>query len=132
MSFRAADCIVRVDPVWFRQAVDNLLDNALRYTPASGRVEVRADRAGDTLSLVVEDTGPGFSEALLGEAFKPFTRATGDPEAPVGSAGLGLAVVDTIARAHGGRAWAENRPEGGARVTVEMNAGVTGHEPPGS
>jgi signal transduction histidine kinase len=130
VSFRAADCVVRVDPVWFRQAVDNLLDNALRYTPASGRVEVRADRAGDTLSVVVEDTGPGFSEALLGEAFKPFTRATGDSEAPAGSAGLGLAVVDTIARAHSGRAWAENRPEGGARVTVEMKAGGTGRAPP--
>jgi two-component system, OmpR family, sensor kinase len=131
VSFRAADCVVRVDPVWFRQAVDNLLDNALRYTPDGGRVEVRADRAGGTLCVVVEDTGPGFDEALLGEAFKPFTRATGNPEARAGATGLGLAVVSTIARAHGGRAWAENRPEGGARVTVEMNAGVTGREPPG-
>jgi two-component system OmpR family sensor kinase len=122
VSFQAADCVVRVDPVWFRQAVDNLLDNALRHTPASGRVEVRAGRAGDTLSVVVEDTGPGFSAAFLSEAFQPFTRFTEDPDARPGSAGLGLAVVSTIARAHGGRAWAENRPEGGARITVEMNA----------
>lgn len=130
VTFRAADCVVRVDPVWFRQAVDNLLDNALRYTPADGHVEVRAGRAGDILSVVVEDTGPGFSEALLTEAFKPFTRTGGDPDAGAGSAGLGLAVVDTIARAHGGRAWAENRPEGGARVTMEMNAAAADREPP--
>jgi two-component system, OmpR family, sensor kinase len=124
VGFQASDCVVWVDPVWFRQAVDNLLDNALRHTPPGGRVEVRADRQGDTLHVTVEDTGPGFDEAFLGQAFEPFTRSTGDPEGRVGSAGLGLAVVGTIARAHGGRAWAENRPEGGARVTMVMNAGV--------
>lgn len=125
LSFEAADCIVRVDPVWFRQAVDNLIDNALRHTPPGGQVKVRADRQGDTLSVVVEDTGPGFGEAFLGQAFEPFTRLTTDPEHRPGATGLGLAVVSTIARAHGGRAWAQNRPEGGARVTVTMNAGDT-------
>jgi len=130
VSFQASDCVVRVDPVWFRQAVDNLLDNALRHTPAGGRVELRAGITGDTLSVVVEDTGPGFPEAFLGEAFKPFTRPTGSLGARPGSAGLGLAVVSTIARAHGGRAWAENRPAGGARVTVEMTAVVTEREAP--
>jgi len=130
VSFQASDCVVRVDPVWFRQAVDNLLDNALRHTPAGGRVELRAGITGDTLSVVVEDTGPGFPEAFLGEAFKPFTRSTGNPEDRPASAGLGLAVVSTIARAHGGRAWAENRPAGGARVTVEMAADGTEREAP--
>jgi signal transduction histidine kinase len=115
--------VVRVDPVWFRQAVDNLVDNALRHTPAGGRVEVRADLHASTLSVVVEDTGPGFSEALLGTAFEPFVRSGGDHR---GSAGLGLAVVSTIARAHGGRAWAQNRPQGGARVTMEISSGLTG------
>jgi two-component system, OmpR family, sensor kinase len=122
VSFQAQDCIVQVDPVWFRQAVDNLVDNALRHTPPGGRVNVRADRQGDTLSVVVEDTGPGFDEVFLCQAFEPFARSAGDPEDPPGSAGLGLAVVSTIARAHGGRAWAQNRPEGGARVTMMMSA----------
>jgi two-component system OmpR family sensor kinase len=129
VSFQAADCVVRVDPVWFRQAVDNLVDNALRYTPPGGRVEVRAGRQGDSLTVTVEDTGPGFDETLLGSAFEPFTRVSGDPEARHGSAGLGLAVVSTIARAHGGRAWAQNRAEGGARVIMVMNAGVTEGRP---
>ena len=131
VSFRAADRVVRVDPVWFRQAVDNLLDNALRHTPAGGRVEVRADLHGDKLTVVVEDTGAGFAEAILRQAFEPFTRSTGDPAARPGSAGLGLAVVNTIARAHGGRAWAQNRREGGAQVTMEMNTGLADAQPAG-
>lgn len=125
VSFQAAACVVRVDPVWFRQAVDNLLDNALRHTPADGRVEVRADVQGDVLSVVVEDTGPGFAEALLGAAFEPFARSG----APGASAGLGLAVVSTIARAHGGSVRAQNRPGGGARVTMEMDAGLARDQP---
>jgi hypothetical protein len=129
VSFEAQDCIVRVDQVWFRQAVDNLVDNALRHTPPGGRVNVRADRQGDTLSVVVEDTGPGFDKAFLGQAFEPFARSTGDPENRPGLAGLGLAVVSTIARAHGGRAWAQNRPEGGARVTMMMNAASADGQP---
>jgi two-component system, OmpR family, sensor kinase len=132
VAFHAPDCLVRVDAVWFRQAVDNLVDNALRHTPPGGRVDVRAERLGDRLTVIVEDTGPGFDEAILGAAFEPFTRSTGGPQVRRGSAGLGLAVVSTIARAHGGRAWAQNRAEGGARVTMEMNAGVTDGQPPGS
>jgi two-component system, OmpR family, sensor kinase len=129
VSFEAPDCVVRVDPVWFRQAVDNLVDNALRHTPPGGQVEVRASLEGDTLSVVVEDTGPGFGEAFLGQAFEPFTRSVRDPEDRRGSAGLGLAVVSTIARAHGGKAWAQNRPEGGAQVTMMMNSGLTYGQP---
>jgi len=131
VSFEAAACAVRVDPVWFRQAVDNLLDNALRHTPAGGRVRVRAGVQGDVLTVVVEDTGPGFDEALLRTAFEPFVRSGGGPEGPRESAGLGLAVVRTIARAHGGRVRAQNRPEGGARVTMELNTGLTAGRPPG-
>ena len=129
VSFEAADCIVRVDPVWFRQAVDNLVDNALRHTAAGGRVEVCAVLQGDTLSVVVDDTGPGFDEAFIGRAFEPFTRSARDPDDQRGSAGLGLAVVSTIAQAHGGKAWAHNRPEGGARITMTMNAGVAKGQP---
>jgi signal transduction histidine kinase len=131
VSFEAPDCIVQVDPVWFRQAVDNLVDNAVRHTPPGGQVTVRADRQGDTLSVVVEDTGPGFGQAFLGQAFEPFARLARNPEHRPESAGLGLAVVSTIAKAHGGRAWAQNRPEGGARVTMTMNAAGPS-SPPGN
>src|SRR5262249_9802661 len=79
VAVQDADGVVGVDPVGFRQAVDNLVDNALRNTPPGGQVEVRAARQGDSLTVTVEDTGPGFDEALLGAAFEPFTRASGNP-----------------------------------------------------
>jgi len=129
VSFQAAASAVRVDPVWFRQAVDNLLDNALRHTPTGGRVQVRATVQGDVLTVVVEDTGPGFDEALLGTAFEPFVRSSAGSGGLRETAGLGLAVVSTIARAHGGQVQAQNRPEGGARVTMEMNVGLTRERP---
>jgi len=62
VSFAAADARVRVDPVWFRQAVGNLIDNAVRHTPPGGRVAVRADHRDGMLLLTVDDTGPGFQE----------------------------------------------------------------------
>jgi len=129
VGFQAHDCVVWVDPVWFRQAVDNLVDNALRHTPPGGRVDVRAGRHGNILTVLVEDTGPGFDEAFLGQALEPFARFAPGPDSQRESAGLGLAVVSTIARAHGGKAWAQNRPQGGARVTMEIKAGVTECEP---
>ena len=123
-SFTAPDRDVCVDPVWFGQAVDNLLSNARRHTPAEGRIDVSADLVDGTIRLVVEDTGPGFPPGFADRAFEPFTRARpADGNGQAGT-GLGLAVVRAIATAHGGRAWAQNSAEGGARVTVLlMNGG---------
>jgi signal transduction histidine kinase len=122
VSWHAADCAARVDPVWFRQAAGNLIENAVRHAPAGGRVDVSAYPQDGLIWLVVEDTGPGFPDGTADQAFEPFARAGRGQERP--SAGLGLAIVAAIARAHGGRAWAENRPEGGARVTMVVPAGI--------
>jgi signal transduction histidine kinase len=115
---------VRVDPAWFRQAITNLIDNAIQHTPPEGQVTVTAGRDGAMLTLTVEDTGPGFSKAVLDHAFEPFTRSAGGPPARHQPTGLGLAVVQAIAEAHGGRAWAENLPNGGARVTMATSGGT--------
>jgi signal transduction histidine kinase len=81
-------------------------------------VRVRVVRAGDEVTLTVEDTGPGF--ATPEEAFRRFFRE--DPARTHGSAtdgtGLGLAIVEAVAEAHGGRATAANRADGGATVGV--------------
>jgi two-component system, OmpR family, sensor kinase len=123
LTFTAAEAQVRIDPVWFRQAVDNLVDNAIRHTPAGGRVDVAASRPNGTILLVVDDTGPGFTAAPVSALFEPFASAGRKQEKEGGSGGLGLAVVRTIAEAHGGRVWAENRPQGGARVSMTMADG---------
>jgi signal transduction histidine kinase len=111
---------VAVDPGWLRQAIDNLVENAIRHTPPGGRIDLRAEWAGGSVRLVVEDSGSGFSRELLEHPFEPFARSGVGAARTGEGTGLGLTVVRTIAEAHGGEARAENRPEGGARVILEL------------
>lgn len=113
---------VRVDPVRLRQAVHNLLDNALRYGEGSPVVITGARRDG-AVEIMVADGGPGFPAQMLQHAFEPFTRASpSDSDAPKRGAGLGLAIVRAVAEAHAGHAAATNPPTGGARVDIVIPA----------
>jgi two-component system OmpR family sensor kinase len=117
---------VTADQDRLRQAVDNLLSNAIRHSPAGGTVELAAARgrrhAQDLVVIEVRDQGPGFPPGFLPHAFERFSRADAGRSRAEGGTGLGLAIVDFIARAHGGRAVAVNRPDGGAQVSVELPA----------
>jgi signal transduction histidine kinase len=107
---------VRADPLRLEQALGNLLDNALRH---GGRTVVAAAwRDGERVQLEVSDDGPGFPGAFLKDAFARFTRA--DSARTSGGAGLGLAIVRSIARAHGGEVYAANAPGGGAVVRLSI------------
>jgi signal transduction histidine kinase len=108
----------RIDADRIRQAVENLVDNALRLVPAGGEIELWARRDGDGLHVSVRDSGPGFPEGLLHRAFERFARDE-EPRREDG-AGLGLAIVRAVAEAHGGRARAENPPSGGAAVSIDV------------
>jgi two-component system OmpR family sensor kinase len=108
----------RVDADRVRQALENLVDNALRHAGSGGVVEVRADLDRARLKIVVSDTGPGFPPELLHRAFEPFSRA--DDERAVDGAGLGLAIVRAVAEAHGGSTTARNLDGGGAAVAIEV------------
>lgn len=112
-----------VDPVRIRQAIENIVGNALAHTPPGGWIRASATRQDSTVWLTVEDTGTGFDPEFIPRAFEPF--ATGAPRTPHTSqgAGLGLAIVAAIAHAHGGHASVENRVGGGARVSVVLPAG---------
>ena len=84
-----------------------------RRDPRAELVDVRTERRGDRAVLVVEDRGPGFSAEARDHLFEPFFSTRG-------STGLGLSVVHGIVVEHGGTIHAENRPDGGARVIVEI------------
>ena len=119
------------DRLRLEQALGNIIDNALRH--GTGTVQIRAERNGDRLTFQTSDEGPGFPPEFLPHAFERFARA--DQARGDGAAGLGLAIVDAIARAHGGTAVAANGDLGGAVVTLVLpvRAGATpARHPPGS
>jgi two-component system, OmpR family, sensor kinase len=104
------------DRLRLEQALGNLVDNAVRH--GGGRASLRAGRRNGSIELHVLDRGTGFPPAFVEHAFERFSRA--DEGRGGEGAGLGLAIVDTIARAHGGRARAANREKGGADVWIEL------------
>jgi two-component system OmpR family sensor kinase len=114
---------VTADPDRLRQAVDNLLDNALRFAPAGSAIAVTVRAAGGAAVLDVADRGPGFPPGFLPVAFERFSRPDGPRDEHQGS-GLGLAIVKTLVEAHGGQVMAANRPGGGALVRVVLPSAV--------
>ena len=107
---------LNADRLRIEQALTNLVENALRHGAGPVRLEVR--RNGAAVELHVTDAGPGFPGEFIDRAFERFSRS--DTARGRGGTGLGLAVVDSIARAHGGSAHARNRKEGGADVWIEI------------
>ena len=118
------ETVVRVDRDGVRQAVGNLVHNALAYAPPGSRVTVGVrteDRATGPVAVVeVADRGPGFDRAFLARAFERFERGDAAHSVHGGGHGLGLAITRSIVRAHGGDASAMNRPGGGALVRLEL------------
>ncbi|HVA22126.1 MAG TPA: ATP-binding protein [Candidatus Micrarchaeia archaeon] len=90
------------DPDLLRRCLDNLLDNALRHTPAGGAIVVSAAHQGSWWTLAVDDSGPGIDPALRASVFDRFTRADEARTPTSGGAGLGLSLCRAIAAAHGG------------------------------
>jgi two-component system, OmpR family, sensor kinase len=114
--------VATVDAGRIRQAVDNLVDNALRFAPRGTEILLSAGRAGRMLVIEVCDRGPGFPPEFLPHAFERFRRPDRGRARGEGGAGLGLAIVRAIALAHGGQVAASNLPDGGAVVRLEIPA----------
>jgi two-component system, OmpR family, sensor kinase len=105
------------DPDRLAQALRNLVANAIAHTAPGGRIDV-AVRVGDGVSVIVDDDGPGIPEDERSAVFDRFHRLDAGRAREAGGAGLGLAIVQAIAEAHGGRAHAETSPLGGTRMVI--------------
>ena len=114
VELRARPCLVTGDPERIRRAVDNLLDNAGKWSPAGGNVEV-AVADGE---VAVRDHGPGVEPADRGHVFDRFWRAPTARSTP--GSGLGLAIVQQVARVHGGEVRLESPADGGSRFVLRL------------
>jgi signal transduction histidine kinase len=106
--------VIAASPEWLDHLVGVLIDNACKYTPAQGTIDVRVVAEGSRIKLVVDDSGPGIPPDQRGAIFDRFRRATDQP----GGAGLGLAIADAVVRATNGRWEVGTSPAGGASMAV--------------
>lgn len=117
------------DPVRMRQALGNLVSNALRHTPADGTVTLAARRDGDDVALSVTDTGTGIAPADLPYVFERFWRAEKSRSRRTGGSGLGLPIVRHLVAAHQGTVEAASEPGAGSVFTLRLPAAA---EPDGA
>lgn len=104
------------------QVLINLLDNSMKHTKEGGRIAVLAGFRNDKVYIQVEDDGDGIDENLMEKLFDEFVTSEGGDSKRKQGIGLGLAICKAVISAHGGKIWAENKVEGGARMTFWLNA----------
>ncbi len=114
-----SDGLVLLDRQRVRQAITNLLDNALAYTPSGGHITMLQTVDAEGFLLRVQDTGPGLSAADMERIWRRFARGSAASAKTPGT-GIGLALVKAVASAHFGEAGALNRPEGGSEFWIKL------------
>jgi signal transduction histidine kinase len=111
---------VRMDTMRVGRVLNNLIANALRYTPGGGRVEVSARRTEQGIQVSVSDSGEGIPAGDLPQVFQRFYRGEKSRSKATGGSGLGLAIARGIIRAHNGDITVESRPGEGSRFTFTL------------
>jgi two-component system sensor histidine kinase KdpD len=112
--------LVPIDAMLIEQVLINVLDNAIKYTPAGTPIDISAVADGPVMTVTVADRGPGFASGDEERVFRKFYRGA---KAIGPGVGLGLAICQAIVEAHGGRMWAEQRPGGGAVLRFMLPLG---------
>jgi signal transduction histidine kinase len=118
--------IIAAPPEWIERLLGVLIDNACRYTPEGGRVQIAATAQGLSATLVVEDSGPGIPADERTQIFQRFHRALGVSKGTDG-AGLGLAIADAVVKSTKGSWEVSESSLGGALVAVSWNRPADGH-----
>jgi signal transduction histidine kinase len=113
----AAPILYKCQPAALKRAVRNLLDNAVKYG-TSGCAEIHV--AERSIEISIDDDGPGIPEVELGRVLEPFYRLEESRSRETGGVGLGLAIAQAIAQAHGGTVTLLNRPVGGLRAKIVL------------
>ena len=116
---RGPDLVLPVDRNRILQVIHNVIHNAVKFSPAHGRIWVVLARDGDLARLTIRDEGVGIPEADLERIFHKFEQSS-TTRTGAGGTGLGLAICDQIVQVHQGRIWAENHSTGGAVFTIEL------------
>ncbi len=116
--------MIPLDSILMEQVFINLIENALKYTPAGSPIEISASREGDFLKTQIADQGPGLEKGDEEHIFEKFYR--GLKTGAQGGVGLGLAICKSIVEAHGGKIWAENHGEKGASFYFTLPLAHTG------
>lgn len=119
----ADDCQVMGDASLLRSCVENVVRNAIRYTPPQTAVELALDCSGDptsTACLTVRDQGPGVPAQALPRLFEPFFRVSEARDRATGGSGLGLSIAQKVAKVHGGTISARNLDNGGLIVELRL------------
>ena len=113
-----ADCTVSADREHLSRILHNLVDNSCKY--GADALQFGSERKGESVTLWMEDNGPGVPENQLANIFEPFYRGDAARTRPGAGSGLGLAVVQRSVRQMGGSVWAENAAGGGLRIVLTL------------
>ncbi|MCA1295259.1 HAMP domain-containing histidine kinase [Paenibacillus sp. alder61] len=124
------ECMISGDAHLLERAMNNILENAVRYTPSGGEVNVQYTKEGDQARFSVRDTGAGFNAEEMERVFEPLYRGEASRSRSTGGSGLGLTISQRIIRRHGGQLAVGNHSEGGAIVTgwIRLKSAVA-HDP---
>jgi signal transduction histidine kinase len=118
----AEPIVAEIDGPKVERIVDNLLANAVKYTPRGSRIKIRVVGESGGVLIAVDDEGPGIPDDVKESIFELFERGV-DVSSYVSGTGIGLSLVSQFARLHGGRAWVEDNAAGGASFRVLLPAG---------